>query len=327
MPADSRYRYIRLHLVFRLWFVLLAVVASTLAPAAVSPAPTLLLAERYHDGIDVSRYWVSEKLDGVRAVWDGKALRFRSGNPVPAPRWFIDALPKQPLDGELWLGRGSFDQLSAIVRRQAPDDAEWRRRALYDLRIAGCPRHFTDRIEGIKAVTAAANLPWLQAVPQFRLADGAALQKSCATSSARAAKDSCCTVRRCRLRNRALQRLAQADPMARCRGHRRRPPARQGQICRHDRRAANGNARRPPLRPGQRPERRPAPQPAAVGHARHLPLSRADEKAACRAFRGICGCGTSFDTAQLDGPADYQVSERHRSHPANSLGRKAGPDH
>jgi DNA ligase-1 len=177
MPADSRYRYIRLHLVFRLWFVLLAVVASTLAPAAVLPAPTLLLAERYHDGIDVSRYWISEKLDGVRAVWDGKTLRFRSGNPVPAPNWFIDALPKQPLDGELWLGRGSFDQLSAIVRRQVPEDAEWRRVRYMIFELPDAPGNFGDRIEGIKAVTAAANVPWLQAVPQVRLADTAALQK------------------------------------------------------------------------------------------------------------------------------------------------------
>ena len=144
---------------------------------AVSPAPTFLLAERYHEGIDVSRYWVSEKLDGVRAVWDGKALRFRSGNPVPAPRWFVDALPGQPLDGELWLGRGSFDQLSAIVRRQVPDDAEWRGVRYMIFELPDAPGTFTDRIEGIKGLVAAANPPWLQAVPQFRLADGAALQK------------------------------------------------------------------------------------------------------------------------------------------------------
>ena len=139
--------------------------------------PALLLAERYRDDIDVSRYWVSEKLDGVRASWDGKNLSFRSGNPVPAPRWFIDALPKQPLDGELWLGRGSFDQLSAIVRRQAPVDAEWRRVRYMIFELPDTPGTFTDRVEQIKIVTAAAKLPWLQAVPQFRLPDAAALQK------------------------------------------------------------------------------------------------------------------------------------------------------
>ncbi len=166
-----------MRLIFRLSLVLLAVAASTLALATVSPAPTLLLAERYHGDIDVSRYWVSEKLDGVRAVWDGKALRFRSGNPVPAPRWFLDALPKLPLDGELWLARGSFDQLSAIVRRQTPDDAEWRRVRYMIFELPDAPGSFSERVEQIKAVTAAANQPWLQAVPQFRLPDTVALQK------------------------------------------------------------------------------------------------------------------------------------------------------
>jgi DNA ligase-1 len=177
MAADSRYRGTPSRLVFRLFFVLLAVVASALAPAAVSPAPTFLLAERYRDDIDVSRYWISEKLDGVRAVWDGKTLRFRSGNPVPAPQWFVDTLPGQPLDGELWLGRGSFDRLSAIVRRQAPDDIEWRRVRYMIFELPDAPGSFSDRIEQIKAVTATANLPWLQAVPQFRLPDTASLQK------------------------------------------------------------------------------------------------------------------------------------------------------
>ena len=160
-----------------LCFVLLAAAAPLPAPAAVSPAPTFLLAERYRDDIDVSRYWISEKLDGVRAVWDGKTLRFRSGNPVPAPQWFVDTLPGQPLDGELWLGRGSFDRLSAIVRRQAPDDIEWRRVRYMIFELPDAPGSFSDRIEQIKAVTATANLPWLQAVPQFRLPDTASLQK------------------------------------------------------------------------------------------------------------------------------------------------------
>lgn len=158
-------------------FALLAAAAVTLALAAEPAPPALLLAERYRGDIDVSRYWVSEKLDGVRATWDGRNLRFRSGNPVPAPQWFLDALPRQPLDGELWLGRGSFDRLSAIVRRQAPVDAEWQRVRYMIFELPDAPGSFTDRVEQIKTVTAAANLPWLQAVPQFRLPDAAALQK------------------------------------------------------------------------------------------------------------------------------------------------------
>ena len=162
---------------FGIFFVLLSVAVSTLAVAAEPIPQALLLAERYRGDIDVSRYWVSEKLDGVRASWDGKALQFRSGNPVPAPQWFIDALPSQPLDGELWLGRGSFDQLSGIVRRQSPDDAEWRRVRYMIFELPNASGTFTARVEQIRAVVATANLPWLQAVPQFRLPDAAALQK------------------------------------------------------------------------------------------------------------------------------------------------------
>ena len=104
--------------------VLLAWLGSLGAPAlALGP----LLAKNAPAGIDPKGYLVSEKLDGVRALWDGTTLRFRSGRTVAAPAWFLAALPKTPLDGELWISRRSFDELSGAVRRAEPVDAEWRR--------------------------------------------------------------------------------------------------------------------------------------------------------------------------------------------------------
>lgn len=134
-------------------------------------APAILLANIYREQIDVSRYLVSEKLDGVRAIWDGKSLRFRSGNEVHAPRWFIEGLPKQPLDGELWLGRGSFERLSGIVRKEVPDDAEWQQVRYMIFELPGAPGSFSERAEGIKQVVALANLHWLGAIEQYRVAD------------------------------------------------------------------------------------------------------------------------------------------------------------
>jgi DNA ligase-1 len=151
------------------WMFLLAVTAC----AGELP---LLLAERYTPGIDVSRYWVSEKLDGVRAHWDGRQLRFRSGNPVSAPVWFMAALQVQPLDGELWLGRGRFDQLSGIVRRALPNDDEWRQVRYMIFELPEAAGSFSERIVQIQNVVTAAGVPWLQAVEQFRLPDGNALQ-------------------------------------------------------------------------------------------------------------------------------------------------------
>jgi len=137
----------------------------------------LLLAERYAGGVDVSQYWVSEKLDGVRAHWDGKQLRFRSGNPVNAPAWFVAGLPPEPLDGELWLGRGRFDQLSGIVRREIPRDNEWRQVSYIIFELPGADGDFTDRSGRIKAIVAQTGVPWLQAVEHFRLSDDKTLQR------------------------------------------------------------------------------------------------------------------------------------------------------
>src|SRR5690606_15491119 len=61
--------------------------------APSTAAPAAMLALRYDASIDPAAYWVSEKLDGVRALWDGQRLRFRSGREIVAPAWFIAALP------------------------------------------------------------------------------------------------------------------------------------------------------------------------------------------------------------------------------------------
>lgn len=159
-------------------FALALALASGLpsALAAGPVAPPLLLAEVLRGDVALADYWVSEKLDGARALWDGQSLRFRSGRPVPAPAWFIAALPPEPLDGELWLGRGRFAELSGIVRRQQPRDDEWRQVRFMVFEQPDGAGSFTERVERLKAIVARAGVPWLQVVEQFRVADRAALQ-------------------------------------------------------------------------------------------------------------------------------------------------------
>jgi len=157
------------------WVVFLLVAGAALSALAVEP-PDLLLAERYRAGLDVSAYWVSEKLDGVRAIWNGRQLLFRSGRAVPAPRWFIEHLPEQALDGELWLGRGTFDRLSAIVRRDPPDDAEWRLVRYMVFELPGAPGTFTERLARLESLAGAGAPPWLTLIEQFRVADESALR-------------------------------------------------------------------------------------------------------------------------------------------------------
>lgn len=144
---------------------------------ASAELPAILLANVYRDEIDVSRYLVSEKLDGVRAVWDGSSLFFRSGKPVHAPAWFVEALPKEPLDGELWLGRGSFERLSGIVRREVPVDAEWREVRYMLFELPGAPGTFRQRAERMAEIVRQAGIPWLRQIEQFSVVDRSSLKK------------------------------------------------------------------------------------------------------------------------------------------------------
>jgi DNA ligase-1 len=85
-------------------------------------APPLLLANSWENDVDLAGWWMSEKLDGVRAYWDGKQFISRQGNLYHAPDWFMAGLPDVPLDGELWLDRKQFQRTVSIVRRQDKSD-------------------------------------------------------------------------------------------------------------------------------------------------------------------------------------------------------------
>jgi len=144
-------------------------------PASAASALPAMLAQDWSTGQSPQGFLVSEKLDGVRALWDGQSLRFRSGLPVAAPAWFTEALPKVPLDGELWLGRGQFERLAGVVRKAQPLDAEWRQVRLMVFDLPGAAGTFAQRVLGIESLVQVAGQPWLQAVAQTRVSSAEAL--------------------------------------------------------------------------------------------------------------------------------------------------------
>lgn len=101
----------------------------------------------------VTGWFASEKMDGIRALWDGGISRglFKSevpwanndkderyvraqratglwtryGNILHAPDWFLDQLPNHPLDGEMFTDRKSWQMLSSIIKRLEPDTHAW----------------------------------------------------------------------------------------------------------------------------------------------------------------------------------------------------------
>jgi DNA ligase-1 len=112
----------------------------------------LVLAQAAPADIDPQGWLVSEKLDGVRAHWDGRQLMFRGGTPVAAPAWFTAALPPVALDGELWLGRRRFEELVSAVRRHTPVDAEWRGIGYHVFELPNVSGTFEQRVRRIASL-------------------------------------------------------------------------------------------------------------------------------------------------------------------------------
>ncbi len=121
----------------------------TATDAAAAP---VLLAAPWDGHKDPSGWWMSEKLDGVRAYWNGSQLLSRLGNVYHAPDWFIAGLPAHPLDGELFMARKAFQKTVAIVRRQDKSDL-WKQ---IKFLIFDMPAHggtFEERFAALQALS------------------------------------------------------------------------------------------------------------------------------------------------------------------------------
>jgi len=105
------------------------------------------------DKHSINGWYVSEKLDGMRAYWDGgwtkgmlttevpfansskdyrrvtpavsTGLWSRYAKPIAAPEWWTEGLPDFPLDGELYMGPGRFQDVISTVKRFQADDDKW----------------------------------------------------------------------------------------------------------------------------------------------------------------------------------------------------------
>ena len=166
-------RPFRSSVLFCICLTLVTLLAST---SAAADKPALLLAEKYRQDqdIDLADYFVSEKLDGVRAFWDGERLTSRGGNTFAAPAWFTADFPPLALDGELWVGRGRFEETVSIVSRHAPHDG-WRRVRYMVFDAPETPGTFDKRLQTMRAVVASSPSAFLVVIPQTRVADHEAL--------------------------------------------------------------------------------------------------------------------------------------------------------
>lgn len=99
---------------------------------------------------DVTGWLVSEKYDGIRAIWTGTRLMTRSGKTLRAPAWFLRGLPADVrLDGEVWMGRNTFPALQSTLQRAGSD---WRgvRFMVFDLAEQGAFEARNERLAGME---------------------------------------------------------------------------------------------------------------------------------------------------------------------------------
>jgi len=128
-----------------------------------------MLAKVFDASIDVTQYWVSEKLDGMRARWDGQQLISRGGLLLNAPKWFVQNFPDIVLDGELWIARGGYQKTVSIVRKQHPHIG-WQK---IKFMIFDLPNHsgtFSDRVSLMQSMAKKSPSPFLKFIDQVQIA-------------------------------------------------------------------------------------------------------------------------------------------------------------
>jgi len=114
--------------------------------------PVLSLARPMPPGLHPEGWLVSEKYDGVRAHWDGQQLRSRSGHRIALPQVLLAQLPSgQPLDGELWLGRGQFQSLMSLLQTADAAAPGWQHLRYMVFDWPGGPGRFDERIAALRA--------------------------------------------------------------------------------------------------------------------------------------------------------------------------------
>lgn len=112
---------------------------------ASAEPPALQKANTYTGDEDISGWFMSEKLDGIRGYWTGTALVTRKGVPIHAPAWFTRAFPPFELDGELWSKRGDFAFIQSTVMDTIPS-ADWKAISYNIFEVPHAPGDFPARL-------------------------------------------------------------------------------------------------------------------------------------------------------------------------------------
>lgn len=115
---------------------------------------------------DIKGWFMSEKLDGVRAYWTGKELLSKNGNKIYAPKWFIKEFPSFELDGELWTKRADFENIQSIVLSKKELD-NWKEITYNIFEVPKQKGNFEKRLKTLKDFLNSNPSKYIKIIPQI----------------------------------------------------------------------------------------------------------------------------------------------------------------
>ncbi len=127
----------------------------------------MLLAEKWEHDIDPTGYYMSEKLDGVRGFWSGKIMYSRNKKIFHLPKFFTKDWPESQLDGELWIGRDSFQTCVGIVKTKVPNEEDWKKLTYVVYDCPGLKLPFKERIKVLEEEIKKINSPYIRCHPHI----------------------------------------------------------------------------------------------------------------------------------------------------------------
>jgi len=96
---------------------------------------------------------MSEKMDGVRAYWNGVSLLSRHGKIIRSPEWFVSKLPSDvALDGELWMGQSTTHE--DVLKVLNSKDSDWSKMGYYIFDITSSVETYEDRMDKMESLKA-----------------------------------------------------------------------------------------------------------------------------------------------------------------------------
>jgi DNA ligase-1 len=129
--------------------------------------PSLQKPKIYQGDENITGWFMSEKLDGIRGYWDGKRLKSKNGYTIHVPEWFIKDFPPFKLDGELWTKRADFENIQSIVLDDKPS-SKWNEITYNIFEVPFSEGNFSQRLNYVKLWIKENNIKHIKVIPQIR---------------------------------------------------------------------------------------------------------------------------------------------------------------